>query len=64
WWYLKSSNNIISLLFRYFFPMTTKNTQIQNSTLNFGPQYQSDHGVSRSVLEMNGDVVERAEPHI
>ncbi|GJY83516.1 putative NADH dehydrogenase, NADH:ubiquinone reductase, partial [Tanacetum coccineum] len=47
-----------------FFPMTTRNGQIQNFTLNFGPQHPAAHGVSRSVLEMNGEVVERAEPHI
>uniref|UniRef100_A0A7L7SFJ9 NADH dehydrogenase [ubiquinone] iron-sulfur protein 2 n=1 Tax=Passiflora edulis TaxID=78168 RepID=A0A7L7SFJ9_PASED len=44
--------------------MTKRNGQIQNFTLNFGPQHPAAHGVSRSVLEMNGEVVERAEPHI
>uniref|UniRef100_A0A2H4WZ00 NADH dehydrogenase [ubiquinone] iron-sulfur protein 2 n=1 Tax=Amphidasya ambigua TaxID=61933 RepID=A0A2H4WZ00_9GENT len=44
--------------------MTTRNRQIQNFTSNFGPQHPAAHGVSRSVLEMNGEVVERAEPHI
>ncbi|MCL7033389.1 hypothetical protein MKW94_009208 [Papaver nudicaule] len=44
--------------------MTTRNGQIKNFTSNFGPQLPSAHGVSRSVLEMNGEVVERAEPHI
>nr|UJP68200.1 NADH dehydrogenase subunit 7 [Dichondra micrantha] len=44
--------------------MTTRNRQIKNFTLNFGPQHPAAHGVSRSVLEMNGEVVERAEPHI
>ncbi|KAI3664706.1 hypothetical protein L1987_89523 [Smallanthus sonchifolius] len=34
------------------------------SPSNFGPQHPAAHGVSRSVLEMNGEVVERAEPHI
>ena len=43
------------------FPM---NRQIKNFTLNFGPQHPAAHGVSRLVLEMNGEVVERAEPHI
>lgn len=46
------------------FPMTTRNRQIKNFTSNFGPQHPAAHGVSRSVLEMNGEVVERAEPHI
>ncbi|KAI3476815.1 hypothetical protein L1887_46001 [Cichorium endivia] len=40
------------------------NGQIKNFTSNFGPQHPAAHGVSRSVLEMNGEVVERAEPHI
>uniref|UniRef100_A0A110BC83 NADH dehydrogenase [ubiquinone] iron-sulfur protein 2 n=1 Tax=Astragalus canadensis TaxID=20408 RepID=A0A110BC83_9FABA len=44
--------------------MTTRNGQIKNFTSNFGPQHPAAHGVSRSVLEMNGEVVERAEPHI
>nr|AZB86934.1 NADH dehydrogenase subunit 7 [Haberlea rhodopensis] len=44
--------------------MTTRNRQIKNFTLNFGPQHPAAHGVSRLVLEMNGEVVERAEPHI
>uniref|UniRef100_A0A075D4G0 NADH dehydrogenase [ubiquinone] iron-sulfur protein 2 n=35 Tax=Sphagnum TaxID=13804 RepID=A0A075D4G0_9BRYO len=38
--------------------------QIKNFTLNFGPQHPAAHGVLRLVLEMNGEVVERAEPHI
>uniref|UniRef100_A0A0X8GIZ4 NADH dehydrogenase [ubiquinone] iron-sulfur protein 2 n=2 Tax=Viola subgen. Viola TaxID=2983453 RepID=A0A0X8GIZ4_9ROSI len=44
--------------------MTTRDGQIKNFTSNFGPQHPAAHGVSRSVLEMNGEVVERAEPHI
>ncbi|KAF7039268.1 hypothetical protein CFC21_049303 [Triticum aestivum] len=43
--------------------MTTRNGQIKNFTLNSGPQHPAAHGVSRSVLEMNGEVVECAEPH-
>jgi len=41
-----------------------KTKQIKNFTLNFGPQHPAAHGVLRLVLEMNGEVVERAEPHI
>ncbi|XP_057548654.1 NADH dehydrogenase [ubiquinone] iron-sulfur protein 2 [Amaranthus tricolor] len=44
--------------------MTTRNRKIKNFTSNFGPQHPAAHGVSRLVLEMNGEVVERAEPHI
>jgi NADH:ubiquinone oxidoreductase subunit D len=38
--------------------------QIKNFTSNFGPQHPAAHGVLRLVLEMNGEVVEHAEPHI
>ena len=38
--------------------------QIKNLTLNFGPQHPAEHGVLRLVLEMDGEVVERADPHI
>jgi NADH-quinone oxidoreductase subunit D len=33
-------------------------------TINFGPQHPSAHGVLRMILEMDGEVIERAEPHI
>lgn len=39
-------------------------TQIRPYTLNFGPQHPAAHGVLRLVLEMNGETVERADPHI
>ena len=42
--------------------MTEK--QIKNMMLNFGPQHPAAHGVLRLVLEMDGEVVERADPHI
>ena len=38
--------------------------QIKPLTLNFGPQHPAAHGVLRLVLEMNGEIVERADPHI
>ena len=38
--------------------------QIRNFTLNFGPQHPAAHGVMRLVLEMDGEVIERADPHI
>lgn len=37
---------------------------IQNYTLNFGPQHPAAHGVLRMVLELDGEVVQRADPHI
>jgi NADH-quinone oxidoreductase subunit D len=38
--------------------------QIKNLTMNFGPQHPAAHGVLRLVLEMDGEIVERADPHI
>jgi NADH-quinone oxidoreductase subunit D len=38
--------------------------QIKNLSMNFGPQHPAAHGVLRLVLEMDGEVVERADPHI
>jgi NADH-quinone oxidoreductase subunit D len=38
--------------------------QIKSFTMNFGPQHPAAHGVLRLVLEMDGEVVERADPHI
>lgn len=37
---------------------------VKNFTMNFGPQHPAAHGVLRLVLELNGEVVERADPHI
>ncbi|WP_035053464.1 NADH-quinone oxidoreductase subunit D [Andreprevotia chitinilytica] len=39
-------------------------SEIRNYTLNFGPQHPAAHGVLRLVLELDGEVVERADPHI
>ena len=39
-------------------------TEIKNMTMNFGPQHPAAHGVLRLVLEMDGEIVERADPHI
>ena len=38
--------------------------QIKPITMNFGPQHPAAHGVLRLVLEMDGEVVERADPHV
>jgi NADH-quinone oxidoreductase subunit D len=38
--------------------------EIQNYTMNFGPQHPAAHGVLRLVLEMDGEIIERADPHI
>lgn len=39
-------------------------TSIKNFTMNFGPQHPAAHGVLRLILELNGEIVERADPHI
>ena len=38
--------------------------KMRGFTINFGPQHPAAHGVLRLVLEMNGEVVQRADPHI
>jgi NADH-quinone oxidoreductase subunit D len=38
--------------------------EIRNYTLNFGPQHPAAHGVLRLILEMDGEVIQRADPHI
>lgn len=52
----------------YTIPMALEKTirekRVKNFTINFGPQHPAAHGVLRLVLEMNGEVVQRADPHI
>src|SRR4051795_1765939 len=38
--------------------------EIRNFSINFGPQHPAAHGVLRLVLELDGEVVERVDPHI
>jgi len=38
--------------------------EIQNFTMNFGPQHPAAHGVLRLVLELDGEVVQKADPHV
>src|SRR6185437_7982160 len=38
--------------------------EIRNYTMNFGPQHPAAHGVLRLVLEMDGEVIQKADPHI
>lgn len=40
------------------------NHQIKNFEMNFGPQHPAAHGVLRLILELDGEVVKRADPHI
>jgi NADH-quinone oxidoreductase subunit D len=39
-------------------------TEIKNLTMNFGPQHPAAHGVLRLVIEMDGEIIERCDPHI
>ena len=45
-------------------PKRTKTVEIDSHSINFGPQHPAAHGVLRLILEMDGEVVERADPHI
>ena len=38
--------------------------ELKNFTINFGPQHPAAHGVLRLILELDGEIVERADPHI
>ncbi len=43
---------------------TTSGEDIQNYTINFGPQHPAAHGVLRLVMELDGEIVERLDPHV
>jgi len=45
-------------------PTASKVIEIDSHAINFGPQHPAAHGVLRLILEMDGEVVERADPHI
>ncbi|PIE08589.1 MAG: NADH-quinone oxidoreductase subunit D [Rhodobacterales bacterium] len=49
---------------RGFHDVETGEQKIRNFNINFGPQHPAAHGVLRLVLELDGEVVERADPHI
>ena len=42
----------------------SKEVSLKNMTLNFGPQHPAAHGVLRLILELDGEIVDRADPHI
>jgi len=44
--------------------MLQKSNKVKNFTLNFGPQHPAAHGVLRLILELDGEIVEKADPHI
>ena len=39
-------------------------TKLRNYTINFGPQHPAAHGVLRMILELDGETIVRADPHI
>jgi len=43
---------------------TPGDVEIQNYTINFGPQHPAAHGVLRLVMELDGEIVERVDPHV
>ncbi len=44
--------------------VTTGDEVIQNYTINFGPQHPAAHGVLRLVMELDGEIIERLDPHV
>lgn len=44
--------------------LTAPDTKIQNYMINFGPQHPAAHGVLRLVLELDGEVIQRCDPHV
>ena len=44
--------------------MNEQPQNLRNFTINFGPQHPAAHGVLRLVLELDGEIVERVDPHI
>tara|TARA_R110001583_G_scaffold124388_1_gene275843 strand:+ start:515 stop:925 length:411 start_codon:yes stop_codon:yes gene_type:complete len=47
-----------------FIKRKLKETEIKDFTLNFGPQHPAAHGVLRLILELNGETIKNADPHI
>ncbi len=45
-------------------PAPCRKTQVRKFNINFGPQHPAAHGVLRLVLELDGEMVERVDPHI
>ena len=60
----KIKNHIIKTTRTLFLLIRINKKYIENLNLNFGPQHPAAHGVLRLVLELNGEIVNRADPHI
>jgi NADH dehydrogenase (ubiquinone) Fe-S protein 2 len=64
---LKWHRNIVNFIFETResgFIMVEKRQVVKHFNLNFGPQHPAAHGVLRLVLELDGELVKRADPHI
>ena len=59
-------NHILNKLVNYFIKeiKEDEHSVIRNYTVNFGPQHPAAHGVLRLILELDGEKIERADPHI
>jgi hypothetical protein len=58
-------NDFLILLLKFLRDMLKKKKkELKTFHLNFGPQHPSAHGVLRLILELNGEVVKKAIPHI
>ena len=57
-----------STIFNFWQPNFTQNSyserRVKSFILNFGPQHPASHGVLRLVVQLNGELVERADPHV
>ena len=57
-----------STLFNFWLPTTPESSyserKVKSFVLNFGPQHPASHGVLRLVVQLNGELVERADPHV
>lgn len=61
---MEVKNTKINKSFKSILKKTELKNQLKNFTINFGPQHPAAHGVLRLILELNGEVVVRADPHI
>ena len=57
-----------STIFNFWSPVSPFNSysekKIKSFVLNFGPQHPASHGVLRLIVQLNGELVERADPHV
>jgi NADH dehydrogenase (ubiquinone) Fe-S protein 2 len=61
---MNNNTFLIRNSFKKILKKTESKNQLKNFTINFGPQHPAAHGVLRLILELNGEVVVKADPHI